>query len=108
MSPVAPRGDHQIRVSNAAERPWPGGRSRSQDRKEGWERSGGDGALLESFAMLSRILSEARLKPITGAPATMRSASAIEAVEASSVLSARASGPRPSATARAIAAVLPQ
>ena len=88
MSDVAPRGDHQIRVSKAAERPRPRGSRPSQERIDGCERSGGAGALPDWSAMFSSILSEASLNAITGAPATRRSTSARTSVNASSVVNA--------------------
>ena len=56
----------------------------------------------------SRVFTEGRWNWITGAPATMRSASAIVVPDASAVESARAPGPMPSAISRAIAAVFPR
>lgn len=50
---VAPPGDHQMRVSNAAERPRPSGSASSHERIEGCERSGGAGGF-PGFARDSR------------------------------------------------------
>lgn len=94
-------------MSNAAEAPCPAGDASSHTRMAGCERSGGVGALPGFARTLSRIFSDDSLKPSTGAPATMRSASAIVAAVASAVESARASGLMPSAVARAIRAVFP-
>ena len=81
-------------MSNAAEAPCPAGDASSHTRMAGCERSGGVGALPGFARTLSRIFSDDSLKPSTGAPATMRSASAIVAAVASAV-------------ARAIRAVFP-
>ena len=107
MALVAPPGDQRNPVSNWAERPCPAGRSSSQARMEGCDMSGGTGAFA-SPASVASIRSLGRLNAMTGAPAMIRSASATAAGDASSVVSARASGPKPSAMAFATEAVFPQ
>ena len=76
MAPVAPPGDQWIRVSNAAARPFPAGIRSSQSRMDGCVRSGSLGACCPSSAIRSRIELVASRNAMTGAPATMRSASA--------------------------------
>lgn len=58
--------------------------------------------------MFLSMLSVGREKPSSGEPATIRSTPARASLAASAVDSTRASGPMPSAMARATAAVLPQ
>ncbi|MBA3876012.1 MAG: hypothetical protein C0498_03610 [Anaerolinea sp.] len=91
-------------VSKEADRPWPAGSRSSQERSVGADRSG---AGFVSGLIPARIRSPGSEKPWIGAPATTKSASATRSGVASTVDRARASGPIPSAIARATASVLP-
>ncbi|NCA81479.1 MAG: hypothetical protein EOM72_01860 [Opitutae bacterium] len=107
MAPVAPPGENHMRVSNAAERPFPAGTVSSHARKAGWARSGGAGNEAAFRRIVSRILAVGSWNANRGEPATTRSAPARTSCVASAVDIAWACGPKPSAIARATAAVLP-